>query len=365
MRFPKTFLALFFLAPLLGNSRSITHDTIAPATAPVVDERSTKLLTTEPIFLENWINDITFVYDNVRAVDLPEVTNIPLTPPGEKFTLTWHGTLSSGYKMRWGRQHHGIDLGLKVGDPVYSAWDGIVRYAQWNKSGYGFCVVVRHKNGLETLYAHLSKLLVSPNQYVSSGDMVGLGGSTGRSTGPHLHFEIRYKDFSINPDLLIDYSTRTLRVDTFQFERAKIKGTRYSGDINGDIKKTDNTLVVQNNVPKNPDPTPLPTEAKAVEIKQAEPETDSFENTPPAPPTPPPPTIAKKATEKKVKTAPAKKETAKKTPNKKPPTTYTIKKGDTYTSIAQKTGVSIATLKKLNPKQKETLLMPGKNIRIR
>lgn len=209
-----------------------TADTIAPHLIHLTDERTLSLLLNDPVFMEYWFNDMTFSYDSVRVTDLPDVTVIPINYPGEKFTPTWYGKLTSAYQWRWGRQHHGVDLGLKTGNPIYAAWDGIVRYAQWNSSGYGNCVVIRHKNGLETLYGHMSKLMVIPNQYVSSGDMIGLGGSTGRSTGPHLHFEIRYKDFSINPEHIIDFETLRVRVDTFQFFRSSISGSRYGGDIN-------------------------------------------------------------------------------------------------------------------------------------
>lgn len=336
---------LCFLFPLLlcvlahpAQARAVSSDTLNPLPS-ITDDRVLKLLTTDPVYLENWVNTSTFTYDSVRASDLPEITTIPLLQPGEKFTPTWYGRLSSGYKWRWGRQHHGVDLTLKTGDTIYAAWEGVVRYAQWNKSGYGNCVVIRHKNGLETLYAHMSKLLVSPNQYVNSGESLGLGGSTGNSTGPHLHFEIRYKDFSINPELIIDYSTLTLKLDTFQFVRANISGSRYGGDIN----------TIPGNLPPPPDSVASvlndPAQPGAGGDKKSTPDTEvKKKNT-----TPPSPSGNKKKTNA----------------SKKLPTTYVVKKGDTYTSIAKKNGVTIAALKKLNPKQNETRLMPGQKIRIR
>ncbi|MFM7671965.1 MAG: peptidoglycan DD-metalloendopeptidase family protein [Bacteroidota bacterium] len=365
---PFTALSLLigsFATPVFANN--IATDTLTPIATNTTGDRALKLLTTDPIFTENWINDVTFTYDNVRTVDLPEVTTILISQASEKFTPTWYGKLSSAYKWRWGRQHHGVDLGLKTGEPIYAAWDGVVRYAQWNNGGYGNCVVIRHKNGLETLYGHMSKLLVSPNQYVTSGDIIGLGGSTGHSSGPHLHFEIRYKDFSINPELIIDYDTRTLRLDTFQFVRANIKGTRYSGDINAAPSTVEPELV------KTTEP------VKSDSIKTATPTAPITEQPKPITTVTPVTSTAKAGNESKTKVVPpvksnskktpptAKKELAKKKtpPTKKLPTTYTIKPGDTFTSIAKRTGVSIANLKKLNPKQKETLLMPGKNIRIR
>lgn len=357
---------VFVLMPVLfiqtARGAENRFDTLAPSLNNPLEDRVQKLLTTEPIFMENWINDITFTYDNVKSTDLPEVTVIPILSPGDKFTPTWYGKLSSGYKWRWGRQHHGVDLGLKTGDLIYAAWDGVVRYAQWNKSGYGNCVVVRHRNGLETLYAHLSKISVSPNQYVSSGDLIGLGGSTGRSTGPHLHFEIRYKDFSINPELIIDYSTRSLKLDTFHFVRANINGIRYSCDINETnttpaTHELDNDPLQQNHTTSSngsllPSNNTHGSTSRSITTPTADAKEEIKKLEKPAKKTDVP--VTKKGSDKK-----------KKAIVKKLPSTYVIKKGETYTSIAKKTGVSIATLKKLNPRQKETLLMPGKTIRIR
>jgi LysM repeat protein len=375
LRFRSFLLHLcLFLAPVLAYAGKMpVNDTIIPTQPSITDERALKLLTTDPVFMENWINDVTLVYDNVRAVDLPDVTTIPIRFPGEKFTATWYGKFSSAYKWRWGRQHHGVDLGLKTGDTIYAAWNGVVRYAQWNKSGYGNCVVIRHKNGLETLYGHMSKLLVSPNEYVTSGEVIGLGGSTGRSTGPHLHFEIRYKDFSINPELVIDYSTRQVKLDTLQFVRSQIKGTTY----NPPAEIASGKIVLQNSLANNSElrsdtakavisqpVETLPQNTIRAEEKVEKPieEKKSVVSAPKRNPEPP----AKPTAGKKTNPAPAKKEVGKKkqAPAKKA-TTYTIKSGDTYTSIAKKMGVSIQSLKKLNPKQKETLLMPGKTIRIR
>jgi hypothetical protein len=108
-----------------------------------------------------------------------------------------------------------VDLRLNIGDDVYSAFDGIVRMASFDRYGYGHFVLIRHRNGLETLYGHLSKLLVSIGQEIRSGDLIGLGGNTGRSTGPHLHFEVRYKGLSINPEDVFDFSNHKLKQSIF------------------------------------------------------------------------------------------------------------------------------------------------------
>ena len=110
--------------------------------------------------------------------------------------------VTSDYGMRGNRKHYGVDFRLNVGDTVCSVFCGKVRIAKWDSS-YGYVVVVRHYNMSETVYAHLSRILVTVDQEVNVGESIGLGGSTGRSKSPHLHFELRYKGFPINP--IVDY----------------------------------------------------------------------------------------------------------------------------------------------------------------
>ncbi|MCL2688555.1 MAG: M23 family metallopeptidase [Chitinispirillia bacterium] len=115
--------------------------------------------------------------------------------------------------------HYGIDLRLNTGDPILCAMDGIVRVIQFDRRGYGNVVVVRHHSGLETLYGHLSRVTVEVNQQIRAGDIVGLGGNTGRSTGPHLHFEIRYFGEPFNPEYIMDFENFRLRSDTLVLTR--------------------------------------------------------------------------------------------------------------------------------------------------
>jgi murein DD-endopeptidase MepM/ murein hydrolase activator NlpD len=132
------------------------------------------------------------------------------------FALPVIGALSSPFGWRWGQVHAGVDLHLKTGDTVVSAFDGVVRMSKWY-GGYGNCVVVRHHNGLETLYGHLSKRIVQPGDLVNAGQVIGLGGSTGYSTGPHLHFETRIMGKAFNPQMLIDFKKDSLLKDTLSF----------------------------------------------------------------------------------------------------------------------------------------------------
>ena len=114
------------------------------------------------------------------------------------------GIVTSEFGMRGNRYHYGIDVDLETGDAVLSCFEGTVRIARYSPT-YGYYVIVRHLNGLETLYAHLSKILVSSGEYVQAGDLLGLGGNTGRSRGSHLHFEVRFLGQQINPREVIDF----------------------------------------------------------------------------------------------------------------------------------------------------------------
>ncbi len=139
---------------------------------------------------------------------------------------TADGSQTSPFGPRWGRMHSGLDLDLETGDNVYAAFEGMVRISQYHAS-YGNVVVVRHNNGLETLYAHMSQRKVKPGDHVEAGDLVGLGGNTGRSFGSHLHFEIRYLGEAIDPNIIIDPAKKSLRdweftLDKSHFEYAKI-----------------------------------------------------------------------------------------------------------------------------------------------
>ncbi len=136
------------------------------------------------------------------------------------------GEITSPFGPRWGRMHKGMDIDLESGDMVNAAFEGMVRISQYH-STYGNVVVIRHNNGLETLYAHLSQRKVKPGDHVEAGSLIGLGGNTGRSYGSHLHFEVRFMGEPIDPNLLVDPSKKSLRdwefvLDRKHFEYASI-----------------------------------------------------------------------------------------------------------------------------------------------
>lgn len=123
--------------------------------------------------------------------------------------------ITSRFGPRWGRQHKGLDIKVYVGDTIVSAFDGKVRVVKYDKNGWGYYVLIRHNNGLETLYGHLSKQLVVENQEVKAGQPIGLGGNTGRSTGSHLHFETRLVGTCIDPALMFDFASQDVTGDYY------------------------------------------------------------------------------------------------------------------------------------------------------
>ena len=131
--------------------------------------------------------------------------------------------ITSNFGSRWGRQHKGIDIKVYIGDTIRAAFSGKVRIVQYEGGGYGKYIVIRHTNGLETIYGHLSKQLVVENQTVRAGDVIGLGGNTGRSTGSHLHFETRLCGVALNPALMFDFRAQDVVADSYMFRKNSYK----------------------------------------------------------------------------------------------------------------------------------------------
>lgn len=157
------------------------------------------------------------------------------------------GRVTSNFGPRRRNFHNGIDLSVRVGDTIRAAFTGKVRLRSYNKRGYGYYVVVRHQEGIETLYAHLSKILVNPNQYVKAGDPIALGGNTGRSTGPHLHFETRVYGNPINPAKLYSFEDYVPLYKKYFVVKSKTfeERIRYSGGSYYGVKAT-NVPVLEN-----------------------------------------------------------------------------------------------------------------------
>ena len=163
----------------------------------------------------NWNNQYVHAYGNAI---IPETYTIDLTG----FHMPTPSTkITSPFGPRWRRMHNGLDLKVNIGDTIVAAFDGKVRIVKYERRGYGKYVVIRHDNGLETVYGHLSKQLVEENQLVKAGEVIGLGGNTGRSTGSHLHFETRFLGIAINPIYMFDFPKQDIVADTYTFRKAK------------------------------------------------------------------------------------------------------------------------------------------------
>lgn len=152
-----------------------------------------------------------------KATDLPDTLTINL----RNFCMpTPSRVITSNFGPRWGREHKGLDIKVYIGDTIRAAFSGKVRIVRYEAKGYGNYVVIRHNNGLETIYGHMSKHLVKENQVVRAGDPIGLGGNTGRSTGSHLHFETRLCGVALNPALFFDFRNQDVTGDSYFFRRS-------------------------------------------------------------------------------------------------------------------------------------------------
>ena len=275
----------------------------------------------KPAFIQTWNNEVCYTGKNNDLSKLNDTIWLCLNEEeSNDFSIPVKGVVTSHYGYRSGRYHNGIDLALKIGDTVYAAFSGKIRYAKYNDGGFGNLVIIRHNNGLETFYAHLSKHLVVPNQDVKSGDPIGLGGITGRSFGPHLHFEVRFYDGPINPEEIIDFSKKTLKKENLFVH----KGLFVPG-----IKPSDFYEVNEEDVKvEKVEPKPTPVKVPEKKIEKVEPK----------------PVVKVKTEEKKY---------------------YTVKSGDSLSEIAARNKTTVSKLCELNGIKPSTKIQIGKSLRIR
>ena len=253
------------------------------------------------IYTEGWDSDLVNCYKdaNVPNTKVLDVRHYVMPIKGNYVTSHY------GYRPQFGRTHKGVDLRSAIGDTVYSAFSGRVRLTRFERGGYGFYVIVRHENGLETVYGHLSRFLVKPDQYVKAGQPIALSGNTGRSTGPHLHFETRFMGYAINPEAIFDFGNRCTHTDSYTFSKSNYTKARdYS-------------------------PSKRYNQAK----KSAAPEEKETAN-------------KKNAKKEQSAVASTKKSTRESRENSR--TTYQVRQGDNLTKIAKENGLTVAQLKKLN-----------------
>lgn len=183
-----------------------------------------------------------------RASELPDSFNINL----RHFCMpTTSRIITSNFGSRWGRMHKGLDIKVYIGDTIRAAFDGKVRIVRYEANGYGNYVVIRHHNGLETIYGHMSKHLVGENEAVHAGDPIGLGGNTGRSTGSHLHFETRLCGVALNPALMFDFKNQDVTGDYYFFRKdtynkESLAANRVRGKESTDLASADNENIGNN-----------------------------------------------------------------------------------------------------------------------
>ena len=166
---------------------------------------------------KSWDNSSTHCYSRADVPDSLEIDLRGFAMP----TTSRKVTSGFGYRPRFRRMHKGIDVKVQTGDTIYAAFDGKVRIVRYERRGYGKYIVLRHENGLETIYAHLSKYLCDVNEEVKAGQPIGLGGNTGRSFGSHLHFETRVMGEAINPAFLFDFANQDVTGDSYMFRKQK------------------------------------------------------------------------------------------------------------------------------------------------
>ena len=247
-----------------------------------------------------------------RATQLPDQYKIDL----RDFCMpTPSRVITSNFGARWGRQHKGLDIKVYTGDTIRAAFSGVVRMVKYEAKGYGKYIVIRHDNGLETIYGHLSKQIVRENQRVKAGDVIGLGGSTGRSTGSHLHFETRLCGVALNPAVMFDFRAQDVTGDFYVYRKAS---------YDHDAREATRLRGVQGNGSYNP--ADVHSTATA-QNRQSESRQQNY---------------AVKSSSRKV---------------------HKVKSGETLYRIASKYGVSVDKLRKLNGLGKKSSIRPGQLIR--
>ena len=224
----KTIKITLILAVMSLSATSMQAQDLLARQAPV-DKKMKKVDSVElnrliyQEMLDNPASDLYDEFDNISThyranTPLPDTATIDL----RGFCMpTPSRLITSNFGARWGRQHKGLDIKVYIGDTIRAAFSGKVRVVRYEAKGYGKYVVIRHYNGLENYYGHMSKQLVTENQEVRAGDPIGLGGNTGRSTGSHLHFETRLCGVALNPALMFDFRNQDVTGDFYVFRRSK------------------------------------------------------------------------------------------------------------------------------------------------
>ncbi|MCC8132198.1 MAG: peptidoglycan DD-metalloendopeptidase family protein [Tannerellaceae bacterium] len=209
------------MADRVNGKESILNElaTIDEAGMKEVLERESLMFPADELYASNWDNRYVNPFQTTK-INFPDSYEIDCS----SFVIPIDGEVkvTSKYGPRRRRMHRGIDLKVYTGDTIRAAFDGKVRIRSYERAGYGYYLVIRHPNGLETVYGHLSKFIVNVNDIVRAGDPIGLGGNTGRSTGSHLHFETRFLGQAIDPAEIIDFEHGVPHKDLYVFKNIKV-----------------------------------------------------------------------------------------------------------------------------------------------
>lgn len=294
---------------------------------------------------------------DVRTIRLTKTINADLADPASDIYTNWtHDTWSveghvaanykidlrgfhmpttsrvvtSNYGPRWGRRHQGLDIKVYTGDTIRAAFDGKVRVVtcQGLRKGYGYYIVIRHPNGLETLYGHLSKQLVKEDQIVRAGDVIGLGGNTGRSTGSHLHFETRLLGQPIDPRTMFDFPNQDVTGDFYVARTGAItRGNITSENINmmDEATRSREGQVLVSNAPES---ATASEQAENAQVQQ-----------------------------------PANNSRSRNSSNQRS-ASYRVKSGDNLYNIAKRNGTTVSKLCKLNGISEKSVLRLGQVLKI-
>ncbi len=195
-------------------------------------------------FADDWDSESIHAYRDVTLAQMPAEVDLMLIDSTHGWACPKVGYVTSGFKFRRTREHKGTDIRLDVGDPIVAAFDGKVRVVRevGKAGGYGNLIVLRHPNGLETYYAHLSKHLVKEGDLVKAGEEIGLGGNTGRSTGPHLHFETRYMGKPFDAERIFDFQKGELRDTLFTLKKHYFNINSHYGQTDKESAATSESL---------------------------------------------------------------------------------------------------------------------------
>lgn len=200
----------------------VTQEPIADESDDSPDPDTSLILFPSHDLYASWDTEAAHPYNFNESFKEDSVSITLTNNDSNGFVLPYKGGLTSLFGWRKYRPHYGTDINLETGDTVVASFDGMVRVARYYK-GYGNCVIIRHNNGLETVYAHLSKILVESGQIVTAGSTLGLGGNTGHSYGSHLHFEIRYLGQALDAQDFIDFEKGVLKSEIFVLRKADVE----------------------------------------------------------------------------------------------------------------------------------------------